>query len=275
MGTMRPSCSPAPAPGPSQGLPLPVAGQGCDAKHSIRAAGRTPPRASSPGRRKAHEAPLVGRYGAAQPLRVKTCLSSPGSCAGWSPDGAGDWFPVLAVALRQPGCSSCWGSVLPSPPAPSCLGALGWSTTRRGGQRAASELRWKGKGRVSSPLPRRRRNRRERDVFCKQQPQEKLRLGSPQRSCSAGSLGRSCSCKHQLGSFDKGGRGSSFLGHRVPGSANAGDTSPWLRANGAVRPPAPRCRPASLLARGGERAGPSPAQKSPQKGTAGPSHGTC
>lgn len=63
-----------------------------------------------------------------------------------------------------------------------------------------------------------------------------------------------------------GGRGSSFLGHRVPGSANAGDTSPWLRAKGATRLLAPCLCPGTLLARAGDRAGPSLAQKSPSKG---------
>lgn len=128
-----------------------------------------------------------------------------------------------------------------------------------------------GKGWVSSRLPGRQRNCRERDVFCKHRPQEKLQLESlaeqslesPPRSCSAGSLRRSCSCKHQLGLFKKGGMRSSFLGHGVPGSANAGNTSPWLRAKGAMRPPAPPFCPKPLLAQGGERAGPSLAQKLP------------
>lgn len=92
-------------------------------------------------------------------------------------------------------------------------------------------------------LPRRQRNRRDKGRVVQAPATRKALAGEPGAALLAPS--RSCSCKHQLGSFfsREGGKegGSSFLGHGVPGSANAGDTSPWLCAKRATRPPVPSC----------------------------------
>lgn len=88
---------------------MPVTGLGLRlAEYQVRATGQTPPRASWPGggRGWAQKASLVGRYGATFTLQGRACLSSPGNHPGQSSDVAGDWFPVLAVVLRQLGCSS-------------------------------------------------------------------------------------------------------------------------------------------------------------------------
>lgn len=102
--------------------------------------------------------------------------------------------------------------------------------------------------------------------MCKRWPQEKLWLEALLAPF------RSCSCKHQLGSFRQGGGGSGFLGHRVPGSANAGDTSPWLRADGATRPPVPSC-PRPFWPEQGKGLLPAGLWNCPRKGLQGPARG--
>lgn len=90
-------------------------------------------------------------------------------------------------------------------------------------------------------LPRRQRNRRDKGRVVQTLATRKALAAESGAALLAPF--RSCSCKHQLGSPFSRERegGSSFLGHRVPGSANAGDTSPWLRAKRATRPPVPSC----------------------------------
>lgn len=75
-------------------------------------------------------------------------------------------------------------------------------------------------------------------MFCKPWPQDKLWLESPRAALLAPSEG-AAPTHTGWACVRKEGWGSSFLGHRVPGSANAADTSAWLCANRAMRPPAP------------------------------------
>lgn len=76
-------------------------------------------------------------------------------------------------------------------------------------------------------------------MFCKHWPQDKLHLESPQsrarqgrpRAALLAPVEGAAPANTSWACFRKGGMRSSFLGHKVPGSANAGDMSPWLRAN--------------------------------------------